>query len=184
MIEFSDYQCPYCKRFSNTTLPVLKAEYIDTGKIRYVFRDFPLEQRHGQARKAAEAAHCAGDQGKYWEMHDIIFRNQQALQDAKLKAYARNLGLNPTTFDGCLDTDKYTDEVKKDFEDGVTAGVQGTPAFFIGKLRPDNRIHGTLISGAQSITVFRQEIDRLLRENHKVSNSAHSTPSSPPPPPH
>jgi len=165
LIEFSDYQCTYCKRFFETTLPALKTEYIDTGKIQYIFRDFPLEQRHAQARKAAEAAHCAGDQGKYWEMHDVIFQNQHALQPDKLKEYARKLALDPARFDACLDNGKYTTEVKKDSEDGMTAGVQGTPAFFIGKIRPDKTIRGTLISGVRPITVFRREIDRLLQES-------------------
>jgi protein-disulfide isomerase len=76
LIEFSDYQCPFCARFVQTVLPVLKAEYVDTGKLRYVFRDFSLDRIHTQARKAAEAAHCAGEQAQYWEMHDLLFRNQ------------------------------------------------------------------------------------------------------------
>jgi len=91
MIEFSDYQCPFCRRFFETTLPTLKAEYVETGKVRYVFRDFPLDQIHPHARKAAEAAHCAGDQGKYWEMHDLLFQNPQALRVESLKTHARSL---------------------------------------------------------------------------------------------
>ena len=82
LVEFSDYQCPFCGRFFSATLSTLKRDYIDTGKVRYVFRDYPLAQIHPQARKAAEAAHCAGDQGKYWEMHDRLFRNQKALTPA------------------------------------------------------------------------------------------------------
>ena len=165
VIEFSDYQCPFCKRFFETTLPTLKAEYIETGKVRYVFRDFPLDQIHPQARKAAEAAHCAGDQGKYWEMHDLLFQNQQTLQIESLKAYARGLRLDSTVFDACLGQGKYAVEVQKDFEDGVAGGVRGTPSFFIGKTRPDDTIQGTFLTGALPTPVFRQAIDNALREN-------------------
>lgn len=96
LLEFSDYQCPFCARFFRDTLPTLKAEYIDTGKVRYVFRDFPIDQLHPYARKAAEAANCAGDQGRYWEMHDLLFENQSAMQVERLKAYAKGLGTTST----------------------------------------------------------------------------------------
>jgi len=165
MIEFSDYQCPFCRRFFETTLPTLKAEYIATGKVRYVFRDFPLDQIHPYARKAAEAAHCAGDQGKFWEMHDLLFQNQQALQVESLKAHARSLRLNGAPFDSCLDRGKYAAEVQKDFDDGVAVGVRGTPSFFIGKTRSDDTIQGTFLSGALPAPIFRQAIDNALREN-------------------
>ena len=91
LIEFSDYQCPFCQRFFQTTFPVLKTEYIDAGKLRYVFRDFPLDSIHPQARKAAEAGHCAGDQGKYWEMHDLLFQNQRALRSKASKCMRGSL---------------------------------------------------------------------------------------------
>ncbi len=165
LIEFSDYQCPFCRRFSQTTLPTLKAEYIDTGKLRYVFRDFPLDQIHPYARKAAEAAHCAGDQGKYWAMHDLLFQKSPAFQVKKLKKYARRLDLDPRVFDGCLEQDKYRAKVQKNYEDGGSAGVRGTPGFFVGKTRSDDTIQGVLISGARPLPVFRQAIEGLLREN-------------------
>ena len=164
MIEFSDYQCPFCKRFFETTLSTLKAEYIETGKVRYVFRDFPLDQIHPHARKAAEAAHCAGDQGKFWEMHDLLFQNQQALQIESLKTHARSLRLNGAAFDACLDRGKYAAEVQKDFDDGVAVGVRGTPSFFVGKTRSDDTIQGVFLSGALPLPVFRQAIDNALRE--------------------
>ncbi len=164
LIEFSDYQCPFCDRFFRTTLPTLKTEYIETGKVRYVFRDFPLDQIHPYARKAAEAAHCAGDQGKYWEMHDVIFQNRKALQIDKLKTHATNLKLDATAFNACLENGKYTAEVEKDYQDGTAAGVRGTPGFFIGKTRAGDSIQGTLISGAQPFAVFRQTIEGLLQK--------------------
>jgi len=165
LIEFSDYQCPFCRKFFQTTLPGLKTAYIDTGKVRYVFRDFPIDQIHPHARKAAEAAHCAGEQGQYWQMHDVLFQNQPALEVDKLKAYARSLRLDATAFEACLEQNKYATEVQKDYEDGVAAGVRGTPGFFVGQTGSDDTIQGTLISGAQPLAVFRQAIEGLLRKD-------------------
>lgn len=162
VVEFSDYQCPFCQRFVQTTLPALKADYIETGKVRYVFRDFPIASIHPQARKAAEAAHCAGDQGKYWEMHTRLFQNQRALGVVQLKGYAREMGLNLASFEMCLDENKYVQKVDKNIADGGAAGISGTPSFFVGKGSADGTIEGSLIRGAQSITAFRQAIDRLL----------------------
>lgn len=164
MVEFSDYQCPFCRRYFDATLPAIKKEYVDTGKVRYVFRDFPLDQIHPQARKASEAARCAGDQGKYWEMHDLLFRNQQALQVERLKAHAGGLGLDTAAFDDCLDKGKHGAVVQKSYDDGVAAGVRGTPAFFIGRTRGGDTVEGVLVSGAQPINAFKQEIERLLAE--------------------
>ncbi|MFQ5847230.1 MAG: DsbA family protein [Candidatus Methylomirabilales bacterium] len=165
MIEFSDYQCPFCGRFFRDTLPALKAEYINTGKVRYVFRDFPLDRIHPHARKAAEAAHCAGDQGRYWDMHDLLFQNQRALQVEHLKAYARRLDLDSTAFDACLKNGTHAAEVQQNLEEGLAAGIRGTPGFFLGKTRSDNTIQGVLISGAHPFPVFRQAVENLLRED-------------------
>jgi protein-disulfide isomerase len=162
LIEFSDYECPYCRRFVKTTLPALKAEYINTGKLRYVFRNFPLDQIHRDARKAAEAAQCAGEQGQYWAMHDVLFHKQQALQLEQLKTYARNLDLDAPAFDDCLELGRYAAEVQKDVEDGIALGVQGTPSFFLGKTSAGDTMQGIFLSGAQPITAFRGVIERLL----------------------
>jgi protein-disulfide isomerase len=166
LIEFSDYQCPFCGRFFNQTFAALKTQYIDTGKVRYVFRDFPLDQIHPQARKAAEAAHCAGEQRKYWEMHDTLFKNQRALKVDDLKGYARELGLDVNAFGTCLDGGKHATTVSQHHAAGSDFGVTGTPAFFVGKSSSDGTVEATSIRGAQPITAFRQAIDRLL-ENHK-----------------
>ena len=139
LVEFSDYQCPYCARFAYTTLPALKAEYIDTGKLRYVFRDLPLDRTHPEARQAAEAAHCAGEQGHYWGMHDLLFQYQKALQREQLLAYARRLPLDPVAFEACLAHGKYAAKVQQDAEEGLAAGVRGTPGFFLGKTDPTRR---------------------------------------------
>jgi protein-disulfide isomerase len=152
IIEFSDYQCPYCGRFFSETLGQIEDEYISTGKVKLVYRDFPLSF-HPQAQKAAEAAECAGEQGKYFEMHDMIFSNQQSIQVADLKGYASVLGLDQNQFDTCLDSGKYESEVKQDFQDGAAAGVSGTPTFFI---------NGVKVVGAQPYSAFKQIIDQQL----------------------
>ncbi len=162
VVEFSDYQCPFCQRYFASTLPAIKNDYIDTGKVRYVFRDFPLDSIHPQARKAAEAAHCAGEQGKYWEMHDTLFKNQRALMVENLKGFARDLGLKVEEFNRCLDEGKYAEAVSEHLAAGSAVGVSGTPSFFIGKTSADGTMEAAVLRGAQPIAAFRQAIDRLL----------------------
>ncbi len=154
MIEFSDFQCPFCGRFYTQTLPQIEKDYIETGKVKYVFRDFPLSF-HQNAQKSAEAAECADEQGKFWDYHDRLFENQESLDTDSLKKYADELGLDTEKFNDCLDSGKYTEEVQKDFKDGQQAGVRGTPAFFI---------NGILVSGAQPFENFKQVIDAELAE--------------------
>jgi len=156
IIEFSDFQCPFCERFYSQTLEQIKTNYIDTGKVKLIYRDFPLDSIHPMAQKAAEAAECADEQGKYWEYHDKLFQNQEEWVTtgiSKLKEYAKGLSLDSSKFDKCLDDGKYADEVKKDFQDGAQAGVQGTPSFFI---------NGKQLSGAQPFAAFQQAIDAEL----------------------
>ena len=164
VIEFSDFQCPFCERFYRETLPLIEKEYIQTGKVRMVYRDFPMENIHPHAQKAAEAAQCAGEQGKYWEMHDAIFQNQKAIGVENLKKHAKGLGLAADRFNQCLDSSKYAEEVKKDLMDGQAAGVEGTPSFFIGTTGKDKTIQGFPIGGARPYAVFKQTFDRLLEE--------------------
>jgi len=164
IVEYSDYQCPFCRQFSANTLPVIRREYVDTGKVQYVFRDFPIDQIHPQARKAAEAARCAGDQGKYWEMHDLLFQQQQALQAEQLAGHATRLGLDGAKFTECLETDKHRVTVQQSYSQGAAAGVRGTPSFVIGRTKPDGSVEGLLVTGARPIGDFRQEIERLLSE--------------------
>lgn len=152
IVEFSDYQCPFCKRFHDDTFGQLKTKYIDTGKVKFVYRDFPLGF-HVNAQKAAEAAECAGEQGKYYEMHEAIFAKSQAdgtgIAPADLKVIAKSIGLDSSKFDKCLDSGAMSAEVQKDLRDGSSYGVQGTPAFFV---------NGQLISGAQPFSAFEQVI--------------------------
>jgi protein-disulfide isomerase len=164
IVEFSDYQCPFCGRFFATTLPTLEKDYIEAGKVRYVFRDFPLDQLHPRARKAAEAAHCAGEQGKYWEMHDALFRNQPALDSSQLAEYARALGIDGSAFDACLSSGRNAALVSRGVADGAAAGLEGTPSFVIGKTKNGDFVEGISIRGAQTIETFRRAIDQLLHE--------------------
>jgi len=149
IIEFSDFQCPYCGRFYSQTLPQIEEKYIKTGKVKFVYRDYPLSF-HQFAQKASEAAECADEQGKFWEYHNKIFENQQSLSIANLKKWALDLSLDSNKFDTCLDSGKYEEEVEKDFQDGSVAGVTGTPAFFI---------NGILLTGAQPFENFRAIIE-------------------------
>jgi protein-disulfide isomerase len=162
IVEFSDYQCPFCQRFFATTLSALKKEYVETGKVRYVFRDYPIDQLHPHARKAAEAAHCAGEQGKYWEMHDILFQNAKALAVPQLGVHARAIGLDSTAFDACLADGRHAARVERGIADAAAAGVQGTPGFVIGRTTNSDVIEGMPIRGAQPLDAFRHLIDRAL----------------------
>jgi protein-disulfide isomerase len=158
IVEFSDYQCPLCYRFFIQTFEQLKKDYIDTGKVNFVFRDFPLIGKHLQALKAAETANCALDQEKYWEMHELIFTKIQdwsANEKASdlFKTYASDLGLDTVKFNDCLDTDKYVEEIAKDINDGKEYGVRGTPYFYV---------NGRLIPGAMAYASFKQIIEEEL----------------------
>jgi len=153
IVEFSDYECPYCEKFYSQTYNQIESKYIDTGKVKLIYRDFPLGF-HKQAQKAAEAAECAGEQEMYYEMHNELFEKGVAGGVTAFKEYAKNLGLNQDKFDTCLDSGQMASEIAKDMSDGQKAGVRGTPAFFI---------NGKLVSGAQPFSVFQQEIDAALK---------------------
>ncbi len=164
LVEFSDYQCPYCSRHVQNTFPLLDKEYIRTGKLKYVFRDFPIERIHPQAQKAHEAANCAGRQDKYWEIHHIFFKNQKSLPVARLKNFAKSLGLDMGKFNKCLDGGEEAAEVREDKADGRKAYVRGTPTFFLGYTAPDGgKIKSVRrIVGAQPYSRFKAAIDSLL----------------------
>lgn len=164
VIEFSDYQCSFCARHSRQTLPQIVTDYVKTGKVKYVLRDFPLEGMHPAAVKAAEAARCAGEQGKYWEMHDRLLSSQRALDQKELPGYATTLGLDVPKFQECVDSGKYTPQVRKDLEEALKAGVSGTPTFFLGRTeRNDPNIKATkMLEGAQPYPSFKEAIDSLL----------------------
>lgn len=152
LVEFSDFECPYCGSFHPTVTQALK-EY--GNKIRLVYKHFPLSF-HPQAQKAAESSECASEQGKFWEMHDKMFENQQLLSVEQFKKWARELKLNGSKFDSCLDSGKYASKVQADFNEGAAKGVNGTPATFI---------NGQLVSGAVPYASLKQAIDQALAGN-------------------
>jgi protein-disulfide isomerase len=150
IVEFSDFQCSYCKRAVSVIDQVLE-RYPD--KVKLAFRDFPIGTIHPQAEKAAEAAHCAAEQGKFWEFHDLLFEKQDSIPTTNFAEHAKALGLEVSTFQTCLDGRKYQEKVERNYAAGVKAGVSGTPAFFI---------NGRLLSGAQPLEAFKAVIDEEL----------------------
>ncbi len=172
LIEFTDYQCPYCRRYNLQTKPQLIKDYVEAGKLKYVLREFPIERIHPKAFKAAEAALCAGDQDRYWDMSALFFRNQKRLRPEDLVRHAETLGLDRAGFRDCLDGGKYTQRVRDDLRDGTAAGVRGTPSFFLGLTDPDDpsKIKATkFLRGAQPYPVFKQAIDALIAQGAKGS---------------
>jgi protein-disulfide isomerase len=166
LVEFSDFQCSFCARFVRETLPEIEKDYIKTGKLRYVFRDFPITSAHKDAFKAALAAGCALDQGKYWEMHDRLFENQAAFTVYNLTQSAEAIGLNKEKFQQCLNNNEYATEVQSDFADGTRAGVNQTPFFFLGLTEPNSPKVKVLavIPGAKPYAVFKAAIDSALQQ--------------------
>ena len=153
IIEFSDFQCPFCEKFFTESFSQIKTNYIDTGKVKLVFRDFPLTSIHQYAETAAEATECVRTKGgdtAFWKMHDKIFENQASLSEDNLKKWAKDFGYN---IDTCLANGEKTAEVNKDLSDGSAAGVSGTPSFFI---------NGKMVEGAVPYSVFESEINAAL----------------------
>ena len=165
LVDFSDYHCPFCARHFRDTLPQIVTEYIDTGKVKYVFRDFPIEGLHPKAFKVHEAAYCAGDQGKYWEMHGRLFKNPNLKAGPKdLSDHAQALGLDVPAFEQCAESGKYATKVRKNMADGQNAGVNGTPTFFLGPTEPNGSTVKAerMIRGAQPYPLFKDAVDSLL----------------------
>ncbi len=160
------------------TLPQIQRDYINTGKVKYVFRDLPLESIHKQAFKAHEAANCAGDQGKYWEMHDQLFTNQKKMRRKDLSAYAKAIGLsayakaiglNLSVFEGCMDSGKHVKRIRKDIASAVDVGIRGTPTFLLGYTESDpSKVKAVkMLRGAQPYRQFQQAFDQLLASKKK-----------------
>ena len=158
IVEYSDYQCPFCSRWVDETYPVILQEYIDTGKVRLEFRDFPLDSIHPNATPAAIAARCAGEQGDYWGMHDRLFGNQDQWSGAAdpseiFSGYAGEMGLDTAAFAACLTSGQFDEAIAQDLQAGQAAGITGTPSFLI---------NGNLLVGAQPASGFQQALDTLL----------------------
>lgn len=169
LVEYSDYECPFCKRHFTQTHSELVKNYIDTGKVKLVFKDLPLSF-HQNAHKEAEAANCAKEQGgdvAYYKFHDEMFTkttsNGTGLSIEELPTLAQNVGLNGNQLKSCLDSGKYKDEVDKDLADATKYGANATPTFFVGKSDQSGTIEGTQLVGAQPYSAFQTAIDQLLK---------------------
>jgi len=165
IIEFSDFQCPFCARFYTQTLPLIHEEYIEQGIVKLVFRDFPIQSIHPNALPAAVAAECANEQGKFKEMHDTLFENQNEWSRQEtanalslFSQYAKEMQLEQEVFDSCLINGKYIEEIRKDLEDGQNYGIGGTPGFFVG----NDEIGYVKMEGAQPFESFKKVIDSQL----------------------
>jgi protein-disulfide isomerase len=161
IVEYSDFQCPYCRQHALQTLPKIVETYVDTGKVRYIFNDFPLES-HPNAAKAAEAARCAGAQGAYWVMHNRLFQDpkewsQQGEGEGidTFVGYAADLGLDQAAFRQCIESGQYGPQIRQTLWEGQQAGVQGTPSFLI---------NGQLLSGAYPFDEFQRIIEDELQD--------------------
>jgi protein-disulfide isomerase len=160
VVEFTDYQCPYCRRFQAETWPALKRYYVDTGKVRFIVRDLPLKI-HSAARPAAEAAHCAGEQGQFWPMHAALLSRDMKLDDASLLRQAQALGLDVARFRECVAGNKYEAAIARNAAQAASLGVRGTPSFIIGEVA-HGELEGVRIAGTIPYQDFSAYLDRLL----------------------
>jgi protein-disulfide isomerase len=160
LIEFTDYQCPYCKRFRDRSWPELKAKYVDTGKLRFVIRDLPLGI-HAQAMPAAIAARCAGEQGRFWPVHEALFESQATLSAEMIVATVKRLGVGSEAFERCRKDPRTQMGIEADVAEAENIGVSGTPGFVLGS-RKGEKVAGELILGAQPTEVFSSRIEALL----------------------
>ncbi len=158
IVSYGDYQCPYCAQMFNTVEPLIRSEFIEKGIAQMVYRDFPLEAIHEFARPSANAAECAGEQGKYWLYHDALFKRQASLGTLDFTELAKSLGLDDKTFASCVTSQKYDSEIQKDYDAGVSLGVQGTPATFI---------NGKLLEGALPWSAFKSAIEKAFEASKK-----------------
>jgi len=165
IIEFTDLQCPYCARFARDTWPLLRERYVDTGKVRLATRDLPLPF-HAFALPAAVAARCAGQQGKFWEYREALFRDQSLLGHQRYAELAGTLGLDTRRFESCRADPAMLEAVRADAALAASSGIASTPSFVIGRV-VDGEFEGEVMSGAQPFEVFQQRLDSLLQQPQK-----------------
>jgi protein-disulfide isomerase len=173
IVEFSDFQCPYCEKFFTETEPSLVETYISTGKVYFTYRSTGnwVSRNIGggktESEDAAKAAYCAGDQNKYWEMHDVLFGNvlgedAGSFTERRLSAFADQIGLDTNQFNDCITSNKYQSQSDQDLKDAIAAGVQGTPSFVVTYTDASGKEVTELIEGAQPFSVFQTKIDAAL----------------------
>jgi len=162
IVEFTDYQCPFCQRFHTMVFGDLKKNYIDTGKVRFYSRDLPLDSLHPNATRAAQAARCAGDQGQFWTIREVMSANPDKLDMDSLVGDAQQLKLDVPAFRSCIEKEKYKNDVQADVLEAMKIGADGTPAFVIGKSTPEG-VNGELMVGAQPFAMFDMRLKALER---------------------
>lgn len=162
MVEYSDYQCPFCRQYHVGTFNDIKKNYVDSGRVRYINRDFPLAF-HENARRAAMAARCAGEQGRFWDLRHAMIVNASELGGQNIVKYASEIKLQVSGFQACLDSGRYAKDVDRDLEEGAQTGVSGTPSFVIGRL-VNGRLEGERLVGAMPYQNFASILDEMLRE--------------------
>lgn len=161
VVEFTDYQCPFCSRFEKSTFKQLKQTYIDTGKVRWVVLDMPLNF-HKDALLASQAAHCANEQNKFWELRELFFQNQKELLPEHIAQYAKKAGIQTEAFNQCINSNRYQEAIQGDIAEAEKQRITGTPTFIVGMSTPDV-VNGKRIVGAQHYDVFSTAIETLLK---------------------
>ncbi|MGH7232608.1 MAG: DsbA family protein [Nitrospiraceae bacterium] len=159
LIEYSDFTCGFCKKFFLETWPRIHTKYVETGKLRFLYRDYPRASQ-GPGLDAAIAARCAGDQGRYWSMHDRLFDGR--LHQAEFQRHAKTIGLDLVAFTTCLQEARHTDDIFRDKDEGVELGFRGTPGFLLLRTEGTAKEPAIAIPGAFPFEVFEEQIDRLL----------------------
>ena len=164
LVEYSDYECPYCIRHFTQVMPDIQNAYISTNKIRYMFRDFPIDELHPQSIRAHVAAHCAMEQGKFWDLHNKLFTKPGTHVPEELTARANEIGLNPAAFSACIAADKYSASIRQSTAFAISMGASGTPFFIVGKFDPKTKQLTPIktIPGAYPFSQFQQVIDAAL----------------------
>ena len=162
IVEYTDLQCPFCQQFHNTAFDQLKKEYIDTGKARFITRDFPLDF-HPNAKPAAIASRCAGDQGKFWEYRHLMHVNADKLSKEEIQKYAADLKLDTAKFKACAESDFYSADIDKQFQEGSAVGITGTPSFIVGRVS-DGKLDGVRLVGALPYAQFDSKLKELLEQ--------------------
>jgi protein-disulfide isomerase len=162
VIEFSDFQCPFCARFAEESYPILKKEYVETGRVLWAFRHLPLESIHPLAVGAARAANCAGQQGKFWEAHDELFKNRTQISDVYLQSSLPSIGLDQASYDTCRQAPEVAAQVQADTELAEQLGLASTPTFAVGIVEGQSVKVTSFVAGNKPIAEMRQALDRAL----------------------
>jgi protein-disulfide isomerase len=161
LVEFTDYQCSFCNRFDRDTLPELVKKYVDTGKVKFIPLDFPLDF-HKNAMKAAQATRCAGDQGKYWQMREALLKEPKAVEEGSFTVKSKEIGLDEKQFQSCLDDQKHVAAIKAMMDVAKSAGISGTPSFVIAP--SGETLDGVKIVGAMPLPIFEEKINVALKQ--------------------